>query len=65
MDELASQLNHNTLKRSKAGRIKKDYRKDKACPHEHCCKRYSSQIALNAHIKKVHRASEDPDEYIQ
>jgi 3-deoxy-D-arabino-heptulosonate 7-phosphate (DAHP) synthase len=51
-------------KRSKALRIKKLYKKDKQCSHENCNKKYSSQIALNAHIKKVHRKPEDSEEYV-
>ena len=65
IDELASQLVDSAHNRRKASRIKKGYSKDKACPHHNCCKRYSSRIALNAHIKKAHRAASDPDEYVQ
>lgn len=61
IDEMSLQLADSTPYRRKVNRIKKGYSKDKACPHSGCCKRYSSRIALNAHIKKTHRCSSDPD----
>jgi hypothetical protein len=30
------------------------YRKDKNCPVEGCKKKYSSRIALRAHLRKAH-----------
>ena len=52
-------------KKSKTQKIKKFYKKDRACEYEGCEKKYSSQIALNAHIKKVHqKKEEDSSEYV-
>lgn len=52
-------------RKCKSQKIKKFYKKDRACEYEGCEKRYSSQIALNAHIKKAHRKKEeDSSEYV-
>lgn len=40
--------------RRKLKREKKIFKKDRSCPFEACSRKYSSNIALNAHIKKVH-----------
>lgn len=39
--------------------VKKFYRKDHDCPHNNCTRKYSSKIALNAHIKKKHHTEKD------
>jgi hypothetical protein len=56
IDDLKHQLaeKRNGCKKSKTNKIKKMYSKDRQCPHDNCDKKYSSKIALNAHIKKVH-----------
>lgn len=38
---------------------KKIFKKDHNCPHVNCVKKYSSKIALNAHIKKKHHIDRD------
>lgn len=40
---------------------RKAFPKDLKCPFSGCCKKYSSKIALNAHLRKVHRGSSEGD----
>jgi hypothetical protein len=56
VEELKLQLEEKkrSNKKSKANKIKKVYSKDRHCSHQNCDKKYSSKIALNAHIRKAH-----------
>ena len=44
---------------SKTKNIKKFFKKDLICPQNNCTRKYSSKIALNAHIKKKHHIEKD------
>lgn len=49
----------NNIMASKSKREKKYYKKDHICPQNNCTRKYSSKIALNAHIKKKHHIEKD------
>jgi hypothetical protein len=59
--EIKGQLDFlgKTKQKAKSIKIKKHYAKNKQCEYENCDKKYSSQIALNAHLKKAHRKIEE------
>ena len=45
----------------KSNSIKKYFKKDHNCTQDNCTRKYSSKIALNAHIKKKHLIEKDSE----
>lgn len=49
------------LLRGRDGRMRKEYTKHLACPSRQCRSRYSSRIALRAHVRRAHPDLALPD----
>lgn len=67
--EITQRLHQQDTERAEPKRVKgkngtkgkKIFAKDLKCPFLGCTKNYSSKIALNAHLRKVHRGSSEGD----
>ena len=51
------------LIREKSGKIVKEFTKHLSCPFERCRSKYSSRIALRAHLRRFHKHSRPQEQF--